>query len=122
MMLAETMGIPVGDVNPQVVDTDTIGLTSGTGGSSVTFKLGWTVYEAGTQMINKMRGLLASEWEVSPEAVHYEQGTFSANENRLSFKEAGRATLAVGTAFDQCHQKSRRRGSRLCDPHCRCRG
>ncbi len=88
MMLAETMGIPVGDVNPQVVDTDTIGLTSGTGGSSVTFKLGWTVYEAGTQMINKMRGLLASEWEVSPEAVHYEQGTFSANENRLSFKEA----------------------------------
>ncbi len=95
MMLAETMGIPVGDVNPQVVDTDTIGLTSGTGGSSVTFKLGWTVYEAGTQMINKMRTLLADEWEVSEGDVHYAAGTFatstsSTGDKKLSFAEAAK--------------------------------
>lgn len=90
MMLAETMGIAVGDVNPQVVDTDTIGLTSGTGGSSVTFKLGWTVYEAGTQMISKMKNLLAGEWEVSEGDVQYAAGTFSAGDKTLSFAEAAK--------------------------------
>src|SRR5690606_4678493 len=40
MMLAETLGIAAEDVNPRVVDTDSIGYTGGTGGSSVTFKIG----------------------------------------------------------------------------------
>ncbi|MFN8441421.1 MAG: xanthine dehydrogenase family protein molybdopterin-binding subunit [Caldilineaceae bacterium] len=88
MMLAETMGLPVGDINPQVVDTDTIGITGGTGGSSVTFKLGWTTHEAGTQMINKMRDLLAKDWEVDANQIQYGQGTFSANGKSISFKEA----------------------------------
>ncbi|MFQ5381247.1 MAG: xanthine dehydrogenase family protein molybdopterin-binding subunit [Dehalococcoidia bacterium] len=46
MMFAETLEIPVDRVRPQVGDTDTIGYTSGSGGSSATFKTGWAVHEA----------------------------------------------------------------------------
>ena len=38
--LAEVLGIPVEDVYPEVVDTDTIGYTSLTAGSGVAFKTG----------------------------------------------------------------------------------
>ena len=43
---AEVLGLPVTDIHPAVGDTDAIGFTSVTGGSSVTFKTGWAVYQA----------------------------------------------------------------------------
>jgi CO/xanthine dehydrogenase Mo-binding subunit len=88
MMLAETLGIRAEDVNPQVVDTDSIGLTGGTGGSSVTFKIGWTTYEAGLQLRNRMSQMLAELWEVNADAVQFDQGVFSSNGHRATFKEA----------------------------------
>ena len=43
---AEVLGIPVEDIMPQIGDTDSIGYTSNTGGSSVAFKSGYAAYEA----------------------------------------------------------------------------
>jgi xanthine dehydrogenase molybdenum-binding subunit len=88
MMLAETLGISVDDVDPQVVDTDSIGLTGGTGGSSVTFKIGWSIYTAGTELAQKMSKMLAELWEVDVDTVKFTGGSFSSNGHSASFKEA----------------------------------
>lgn len=88
MMLAETLGISADDVDPQVVDTDSIGLTGGTGGSSVTFKIGWTTYTAGMELRQKMSKMLAELWDVEADKVIYDGGVFSHNGHSASFKEA----------------------------------
>ena len=73
---AEVLGIPAEDVNPAVVDTDSIGYTSGTGGSSVTFKTGWSAYEAAQDVIRRMVERAATIWEIDSESIEYEQGDF----------------------------------------------
>jgi CO/xanthine dehydrogenase Mo-binding subunit len=59
---AEVLGIPAEDVNPQVGDTESIGYTSMTGGSSVTFKTGWACYEAAHDVKRQMLERAASLW------------------------------------------------------------
>jgi CO/xanthine dehydrogenase Mo-binding subunit len=88
MMLAETLGITAEDIVPEVVGTDEIGYTSGTGGSSVTFKIGVAVRELGLNIIENMKGQLADLWDVESDGVQFDAGTFSANGESLSFKEA----------------------------------
>ncbi|RME61661.1 MAG: xanthine dehydrogenase family protein molybdopterin-binding subunit [Caldilineae bacterium] len=88
MMLAETLGIAAEDVHPHVVDTDTIGYTGGTGGSSVTFKIGWTTYQLGLALREKMQAQLADYWEVDPEDIVFQDGCFRANGREIGFKEA----------------------------------
>ena len=56
MHVAEVLTIPVEDVHPQVADTDSIGYTSSTGGSSVAFKTGWACYEAAQDIKRQMIG------------------------------------------------------------------
>ena len=90
MMLAETMQIPVNEVVPQVVDTDSIAMTGGTGGSSVTFKLGVTVHEAGNKIIDMMKSGLAEHWEVDAATVDYKDGVFTSGSNTMTFKEAAK--------------------------------
>ncbi|MEM7133322.1 MAG: xanthine dehydrogenase family protein molybdopterin-binding subunit [Chloroflexota bacterium] len=86
MMLAETMGLKAEDINPQVVDTDSIGFTSGTGGSSVTHKLGTAVHQLGQKLIANMTEQLIDIWDVKE--VDYTDGVFSANGESATFKEA----------------------------------
>jgi xanthine dehydrogenase molybdenum-binding subunit len=88
MMLAETLGIAAEDINPTVVDTNSIGLTGGTGGSSVTFKIGWSTYNLGLALREKVQGYLADHWEVEADSVKFENGRFVANGHQLGFKEA----------------------------------
>jgi len=88
MMLAETLGIAAEDIIPEVVDTDTIGLTGGTGGSSVTHKIGITTNKVGLKLLETMTARLAERWETSAEAISYQNGTFSSNGKSLTFKEA----------------------------------
>ena len=72
--LAEVLGIPVEDVNPQVADTDTIGYTSNTGGSGVAFKTGWAAYEAAQDIKRQLIERAAMLWEVPADQVEYEDG------------------------------------------------
>ena len=88
--LAEVLGIPAESVKPQVGDTDTIGFTSNTGGSGVTFKTGWASYEAALDIKQQMIARAAKIWEVSPEDVEYEGGVLqhkSDPELQLTFRQ-----------------------------------
>jgi CO/xanthine dehydrogenase Mo-binding subunit len=88
MMLAETLGIAAEDVNPRVVDTDSIGVTSGTGGSNVTFKIGMSTYNLGLALQDKVKAQLADYWNVDAGQITFEKGAFSSNGHTLTFKEA----------------------------------
>jgi xanthine dehydrogenase molybdenum-binding subunit len=88
MMLAETLGIAAEDVNPQVVDTNSVGHNDGTGGSRVTYATGYATYEVGLKLAESMREALATLWDVPVEEVKFENGTFSQNGHSYGFKEA----------------------------------
>ena len=96
--LAEVLGIPLGDIKPQVGDTDSIGFTSNTGGSSATFKSGWAAYEAGQDVKRQMRERAARIWDIPLDDVEYADGVLqhqSDPELRLTFKQL--AARQVGT-------------------------
>ena len=98
--LAEVLGIAVEDVNPQIADTDSIGFTSNTGGSGVTFKTGFAAYTAAQDIKEQMMARAARIWEVSPEDVEYVDGVLqhkSDPELRLTFRQmAARQTPTGG--------------------------
>lgn len=87
MQLAETLEIPVSQVKPQVVDTDSVGFTEGTYGSRTTFATGWAAYELGQNLKRQLIERAAHYWEVEPEQVAYASGIFTAGDQQLTFKE-----------------------------------
>jgi CO/xanthine dehydrogenase Mo-binding subunit len=88
IMLAETLGIAAEDVNPQVVDTNSVGYNDGTGGSRVTYATGYATYEVGLKLRDRMREELATLWDVPVDEVKFENGVFSQNGHSYSFKDA----------------------------------
>ena len=87
---AEVLGIPIEDVKPQVVDTDTIGYTSLTGGSGVAFKTGWAAYEAAQDVIWQLIERTARLWDTAVDQVEYVDGMLrhkSDPELQMTFKE-----------------------------------
>ena len=96
--IAEVLGVSMDDIKPQVGDTDSIGFTSNTGGSSATFKSGWAAYEAGQDVKRQMRERAARIWDIPVDDVEYVDGVLqhtSDPELRLTFKQI--AARAVGT-------------------------
>ena len=96
--LAEVLSIPMDDIKPQVGDTDSIGFTSNTGGSSATFKSGWAAYEAGQDVKRQMVERAAKIWDIPVEDVEYADGVLqhkSDQELKLTFKQL--AARQVGT-------------------------
>ena len=77
MQAAEVLGIAAEDVHPIVGDTDSVGYTSVTGGSSVAFKTGWACYEAAQDVRRQMIERAAKIWDISPEDVEYSDGSLS---------------------------------------------
>ena len=57
MQAAEALGIQSEKIIPSIMDTDSIGYTSGTGGSSVTFKTGRAAYDAALDLKRNMIAL-----------------------------------------------------------------
>ena len=117
MQVAEVLGIPVETVKPSVVDTDSIGYSSGAGGSGVTFKMGTACHDAAQDIKRQVIERAARIWDVSPDDVEYNKGvlshrqdpelsiTFQALAPRLNGTGGpivGRATVnpgGVGNAF-----------------------
>ena len=90
MHAAEVLGVPVESISPQVVDTDSIGFTGATAGSSTAFKTGWAAYEAARDVKRQMIERAARIWEVEPETLDLEKGAFVSKadpELRMSFAE-----------------------------------
>ena len=96
---AEVLGIPVEDVMPQIGDTDSIGYTSNTGGSSVAFKSGYAAYEAALDVKRQLIERAARIWETSVENVQYDEGTLSHvsdPELSMSYKEVAETANVTG--------------------------
>ena len=96
---AEVLGIPVEDIMPQIGDTDSIGYTSNTGGSSVAFKSGYAAYEAAHDVKRQLVERAARVWETDVENVLYEDGTLSHvsdPELSMSYKEVAETANATG--------------------------
>ena len=75
MQVAEVLGIPVMEVKPAIVDTDSIGYSSGAGGSGVTFKMGTACYQAAQDVRRQLIERAARIWDVAADDVEYERGT-----------------------------------------------
>lgn len=78
MQAAEVLGLLPEDVHPVVMDTDSIGYTSGTGGSSVTFKTGMAAYYAAQDVKRQMTEFVAYIWGLATESILYSGGLFKS--------------------------------------------
>ncbi|HEX6269653.1 MAG TPA: xanthine dehydrogenase family protein molybdopterin-binding subunit [Anaerolineales bacterium] len=87
MQLAEGLGIPAEAIRPAVADTDSVGYTEGTYGSRTTFATGWAVYEISKQLKEKLLERAATIWEIGPDQVRFEHGTFSFEAKQMTFAE-----------------------------------
>jgi xanthine dehydrogenase molybdenum-binding subunit len=99
MQVAEALGLSAEDVNPQVVDTDSVGWTGGSGGSRITFDTGRAAIAAAQEVIKKMNDRAALLWEVQLEDVEFVDGTFICTKNtddKFSFKELAGKLMATG--------------------------
>ncbi len=98
MHVAEALGIPVGDVRPAIVDTDSIGYSSGAGGSGVTFKMGRACYEAAQDAKRQLIERAARIWDVSPDDVEYDSSMLRHRQDtELSMSFADLASRLNGT-------------------------
>ena len=114
MQFAEVLGIAAEDVKPAVGDTDSIGFTSPTGGSSVTYKTGWASYQAAQDVKRQMIERAARIWEISPEEVEYQDDVLrhkSDPELHMTFKDlAARLNLTGGPIVGRATIDERRSG------------
>lgn len=99
MQLAEVLGIAAEDVTPVVGDTDSVGYTSLTGGSSVAFKTGWACYEAAMDIKRQLIERAARIWDVDSSLVEYSDGVLSHTsdpELKFTFKEMAARLIPTG--------------------------
>ena len=99
MHVAEVLGLPVTDIKPQVGDTDSIGFTSNTGGSSATFKSGWACYNAAQSVKQQMIERAAKIWEIPDTDVEYKEAVLqhiSDPELKLNFKQIAARMIPTG--------------------------
>jgi CO/xanthine dehydrogenase Mo-binding subunit len=99
MQAAEVLGIRAEDVRPTVVDTDSVGYTSVTGGSRTTFATGMAAIEAARDVVRQMRERAARIWEVDVESVEADSGMFRSKGNpqlQLTFGELAAQLSSAG--------------------------
>ena len=109
MQAAEVMGIPVDQIQPTVVDTDTIGYTGVTGGSRTTYATGWAAHDAAQDVIRQMKLRAAKLWQA--EAVEFADGVFRAGERTMTFAElAGKMSETGGPVVGQASVNPRGAG------------
>jgi len=99
MHAAEVLGIPVENVRPSIVDTDTIGYTGVTGGSRTTFATGWAAYEAAQEVKSKCIERASTIWDVNKDDLHMEDGVISSKsdpELKMTFKELANQMSETG--------------------------
>ena len=98
MQVAETLGLAAEDIRPSVGDTDSIGYSTGAGGSGVTQKIGIACCLAAQDVKQQMMQRAASIWDVSLEDVEYRDGALhsKSTEGSLTFKELAARLNATG--------------------------
>ena len=99
MQVAEVLGLSAEDVTPQVVDTDSVGWTGGSGGSRITFDTGRASIAAAQLAIDQMRDRAALLWELQQDDVEFVDGSFVSKKNpedRFTFTELAGRLMATG--------------------------
>ena len=99
MQAAEVLGIPAESVKPIVADTDSVGYTSVTGGSSVAFKTGWAAYKAAQDVIVQMTERIARIWETEVDKIGFSRGVFKSATDQsqmMTFKQLAGMLLKTG--------------------------
>ena len=99
MHVAEVLGIPAEDVKPSIADTDSIGYSSGAGGSGVTFKMGTAVYQAAEDIRSQLIERAATIWDVDAGDVEYVGDALQHKadpELKLTFKQIARRLNGTG--------------------------
>jgi xanthine dehydrogenase molybdenum-binding subunit len=87
MQFAEEFGCAYEEVNPSVVDTESVGFTEVTGGSRTTYATGLAAYELAKAMKAKLIDAAAKLWEVDPASITAENGTYRYNGSSATTKE-----------------------------------
>ncbi|MCH7843742.1 MAG: xanthine dehydrogenase family protein molybdopterin-binding subunit, partial [Chloroflexi bacterium] len=90
MHVAEVLGITAEEVHPTVGDTDSIGYTAISAGSSAVYKTGWASFEAARDLQRQLAARAALIWDVPVEEVDIADGVFSHRsdpELRLTLRE-----------------------------------
>ncbi|MCI0840437.1 MAG: xanthine dehydrogenase family protein molybdopterin-binding subunit [Chloroflexi bacterium] len=107
MQAAEVLGIPMEDVRPTVVDTDSIGYTAVTGGSRTTYATGWAAYEAAQDVARQMVERAATIWDVDADGIELKDGVFQSKadpELKMTFKDlAGQLPGTGGTVVGRAN-------------------
>ena len=96
---AETLGIPVEDVIPSIGDTDSIGYTGNTAGSSATFKSGWAAVESAIDIERQIIDRASLIWEVPATEIQYSNGILSHKADpqlNITFKEIAAVAPETG--------------------------
>ncbi len=99
MIVAEELGLQAEDVNPMVVDTDSIGHTDGTGGSRVCYATGHACYLAAEDLKEEMSKRAALILEVEEGDVEFDDGDFVCirdSSKRLTFAEVAAQQSSTG--------------------------
>ena len=87
---AEVLGINPDLVNPTVADTDSIGYTSASAGSSASHKSGWAAYECALDIKDQLEARVSKIWDVPKKTVVFENGHAKSTANSeltMPFKE-----------------------------------
>lgn len=98
MQAAEVLGLSADDVQPTVVDTDSIGWTGTTGGSRTAVDTGRAAIEAAEMVKSEMISRAALLWEIDPVDITFDSGIFvnAKSGDRISFKDLAGLQMKLG--------------------------
>ncbi|MBM3215045.1 xanthine dehydrogenase family protein molybdopterin-binding subunit, partial [Candidatus Poribacteria bacterium] len=100
IIVAETLGIAAEDVIPSVGNTESVGYTSVTGGSSATYKTSVACHRTALQIREEIARRAARSWEVEPDQVEYhDDGTLTCKsdaEKKATFKQVAEQMFRTG--------------------------
>ena len=98
MQVADILGLKAEDVKPSIGDTDSIGYSSGAGGSGVTFKTGTACIEAAIDIKDQMINRAARVWDVEAFEIEYSGAVIRhKSDPELSITFSDMAALLNGT-------------------------
>jgi len=99
MHVAEVLGVSAEEVHPSIGDTDSIGYTAISAGSSAVYKTGWASFEAARDLLSQLAARAALVWDVPVEEVGIVDGVFTRRSNpeqQLTLKEIAARQNATG--------------------------
>jgi CO/xanthine dehydrogenase Mo-binding subunit len=99
MVAAEVLGLPIANVRPAVLDTDSIGYTDPTAGSRTGAASGLASMRAAEDAVRQMKERAARIWEIEPEDVDWIDGAAVSKRNGvapMTLKEIASKALRTG--------------------------